>query len=94
VDEHEGQVRGDVGMPVTVAEDAAAIGGIDFNGLLDEREAEARARKVIADDGLKMAVEQAAARGEGAQPGRWIGWIGRRVLRGRYAGTWGVGIRG
>lgn len=61
MDEDQGEAGGGLQLPVAVAENSAAVGGIDFDGFRDGIEDLRPAGKEIADDGLKVGVCQPAA---------------------------------
>jgi len=71
VHQHGGEPRGALRLrlPVAMAENAAGIGGIDFNGFSDRGQAKRRPGKKVADDGLQMAVGEPEMGFEGSEPG-------------------------
>ena len=81
VHQHRGEPRGvlRLRLPVTVAENAAGIGGIYFNGFGDARQAKRGPGKKVADDGLQMAVREPGIRFKGSEPG---GSFRRRACEG------------
>jgi hypothetical protein len=68
MNEHCGEPGSRVGLPVAMAENAAAVGGVDFYRLRDCGQGEWGARQEIADDGLKVAIGEAAQRHKRSQP--------------------------
>jgi len=98
VNEDEGELGGaDVRrLPVAMAEDAAAVGRIDFHLFGDGVERKWRPRKKVADDGLEVTAAEAAARLEGSEPGgqrqrERVGGGKICVLAGHWAATWWEG---
>ena len=72
VHQHRGEPRGALRLrlPMAMAENAAGVGGIDFDGFGDGRQAKRGPGKKVADDGLQMAVREPGMGFERGEPGR------------------------
>ena len=59
MDHHQGEspVHVGSGLPVSVAQHAAAIRGVHFHRIGNERKAEGRTRQVASHDGLQVPVD-------------------------------------
>ena len=69
-------------LPMAMAEDAAAIGGIDFDGFGDGGQMKRGTREKVANDGLQMAVREPGMRLKRGKPARDLA----RRLIGRGSG--------
>ena len=71
VHQHRGETRSALRfrLPMAMAENAAGVGGIDFDGFSDSGQAKRGTGKKVADDGLQMAVGEPGMGLEGSEPG-------------------------
>lgn len=89
--QHCGEARGAyrLGLPVAVTEDAAGIGGIDFDGFGDGGQTKLGPGEKVADNGLQVAVREPWMGFERREPGGRFRGLARRGAIRRHRGRHG-----